>query len=520
VSILQIAIRIPRAADLAQWPWRVRALLGCVVALLAEALTWWIAPLRAFPLLLPFPAIVLSAWFLGMWGGAACALVAAILLNLLLSHAVFRFLDTNGLDDVRIAAFLGLSIFLSWTIRRLAQQREQLRVQELQQSLMQAQNERQIAEARARISETFRERDEMLQMALESNGMGLWISDIEQGTFYCSDQLYRIAGREPDGMALSYEEWLKIIHPDDLPGVMETTARSETSGKNYHQQYRINLPDGSLRWVESQGILQRDSAGRMARVVGVMADITNRKLTEEAMLRTEKLAIAGRLAASVAHEINNPLEAISNLLYLITLDEHSEPARGYARQALDEVMRVSQIAQQTLKFHRQTGAPAETQLSEVVTAVLALFAGRLHTARVEVDLRVEREVSVTCMPSEMQQVFANLLSNAIDAMLCGGRLAIRLRPSRDWRDGRTEGVRVTFRDSGAGMDRATLRRIYEPFFTTKTETGTGLGMWVVAQLVERHHGQVRAWSSRRPGASGTAFSVFLPLGAPTQPPTG
>jgi two-component system CheB/CheR fusion protein len=115
------------------------------------------------------------------------------------------------------------------------------------------------------------------------------------------------------------------------------------------------------------------------------------------------------------------------------------------------------------------------------------------------------------MPSEVQQIFANLVGNAIDAMPRSGRLSIRLRPSFDWRDHRTEGMRVTFCDSGVGMDRATLRRISEPFFTTKLDTGTGLGMWVVAQLVERHHGHVRAWSRQRDVGSGTAISVFLPL---------
>jgi signal transduction histidine kinase len=116
------------------------------------------------------------------------------------------------------------------------------------------------------------------------------------------------------------------------------------------------------------------------------------------------------------------------------------------------------------------------------------------------------------MPSETQQIFANLVANAIEAMPQGGRMVIRLRPSCDWRDGKTAGMLVTFRDSGMGMDRDTMRRIFEPFFTTKTDTGTGLGMWVVAQLVERHHGNVRLWSSQTAGRSGTAISVFLPFG--------
>jgi two-component system CheB/CheR fusion protein len=144
--------------------------------------------------------------------------------------------------------------------------------------------------------------------------------------------------------------------------------------------------------------------------------------------------------------------------------------------------------------------------------VLTLFRGKLQATQIEVEVRTGEEVMVPCMPSEIQQIFANLVSNAIDAMPRSGRLVVKLRPSRDWRDRGKTGMRVTFCDSGTGMDRMTMRRMFEPFFTTKTETGTGLGMWVVTQLVERHHGQVRAWSTQRAGHSGTAFSVFLPFG--------
>jgi two-component system CheB/CheR fusion protein len=150
-------------------------------------------------------------------------------------------------------------------------------------------------------------------------------------------------------------------------------------------------------------------------------------------------------------------------------------------------------------------------LSEVVDGVLTLFRGRLRGAGIVPEVRAEREASISCMPSEMHQIFANLVGNAIDAMPQGGRLLVRLRPSLDWRDGKTPGMRVTLTDSGMGVNRATMRRIFEPFYTTKTETGTGLGLWVVAQLVERRHGDVRVWSWQRALASGTAFSVFLPF---------
>ena len=147
-----------------------------------------------------------------------------------------------------------------------------------------------------------------------------------------------------------------------------------------------------------------------------------------------------------------------------------------------------------------------------------MFRPRLTVAGITVDMRAKNEVAIACMPSEAQQIFANLIANSIEAMPEGGKMWIRLHPSRNWREPAVDGMRVTLSDSGVGMDRATMRRIFEPFFTTKPETGTGLGMWVVAQLVERHGGNVRVRSAQRYGASGTAFSIFLPTAQPSTMP--
>jgi PAS domain S-box-containing protein len=492
-------------------PWIARGPLGCAAAGVAVTLTHMIVPLRAFPFLLAFPTVVLSAWFLGMWGGVFCAFSEAILVDTFLTKPQVRFSIGSAQEELRLAVFLTLSILLGWTIRRLAQQRAQLATKELQQHLSMANAERKLAEERASASEALRDRDALLQIAVEANGMALWAWDGQRDNLYWSDEKYRMIGREPGSIEPSTEAWMSAVHPEDAQGVRQAVARTRAGGPDYHNQYRVVWPDGSLHWLESRGRCQRDSEGRVARVVGVVTDVTHRKQAEEAMLRSEKLAVAGRLAASVAHEINNPLEAVSNLLFLITLTETPETAQEHARAALDQLMRVSMITQQTLKFHRQTGAPKLTSLSEILNSVLAMFRGKLRVADIAIDLTVEREADVLCMPNEVQQIFANLISNSIDAMPQGGHIQIRLRPSRDWRNRKTEGMRVTFRDFGVGMDRATIGHIFEPFFTTKADTGTGLGMWVVAQLVERHHGDVRVWSTQRAGRSGTAFSVFLPF---------
>jgi PAS domain S-box-containing protein len=503
-------LRFPSATAIEGLPWIVRALLGGCAAGVATALTYWIEPLRAFPLLLAFPTVILSAWFFGMPGGICCAITDAYLVDSYLTRAQFKFTVGSAPQELRLGIFLTISILLGYTIRRLALQRAQLSLQQLRERLALADAERQLAEQRASASEALRDRDDLLQIALQANGMGLWVWDMQRGTLECSDEVYRILGSEPEAEKPASEAMVELIHPEDRERVVHTMMHTRDSDADYQDQYRVLWPDGSVRWVESRGKCQRDPEGNAIRVVGVISDVTLRKQTDEAILRTEKLAIVGRLAATVAHEINNPLAAVANLLFLITLTEDVNETQAYARTAMDELMRVSLITQQTLKFNRQGGTPKETKLSELVDAVLALFRGKLRATQIAVEVRIEQEASVVCLPGETQQVFANLVSNAIEAMPNSGKLVVRLRPSRDWRDRRTTGMRVTFCDSGVGMDRTTIRRIFEPFFTTKTETGTGLGMWVVAQLLERQHGHVRVWSTRRAGGAGTAFSVFLP----------
>jgi two-component system, chemotaxis family, CheB/CheR fusion protein len=245
-----------------------------------------------------------------------------------------------------------------------------------------------------------------------------------------------------------------------------------------------------------------------------LTDMTKRKKIEAALIQAEKLAIATRLAASIAHEINNPLEAITNLLYLASNGADAETAKSYAAQALEEVGRVSHITQQTLKFYRQSTAPSSVQISEILDSLLVLFNGKLLANNISVHRQYREGPPILCLAGDLRQIFANIILNAIDAMKSGGSLTMRVSASLDWRNQERPGIRTTIADSGTGMDTETLRKLYEPFFTTKGETGTGLGMWVSTQLVERLQGDLRVSSTMRPGRSGTAFSLFLPLELP------
>ncbi len=246
----------------------------------------------------------------------------------------------------------------------------------------------------------------------------------------------------------------------------------------------------------------------------VLIDITERLRTEQALRETEKLAVTGRLSASIAHEINNPLEAVTNLVYLLRHHGNLRPeAMDWADAAQHELARVSEIAQQTLRFYRQSTRREQTSLPELLNAVLALYQGRVSTLGIRLDRRFRGEGQLFCFAGELRQLFANLIGNALDAMQPGGgRLVLSVRPSRCWAEPASQGMRVTVADTGCGMSAEVRRRIFEPFYTTKEATGTGLGLWVSAEIMSKHDVKLRVRSRQRgaAGAGGTVFMLFFP----------
>jgi PAS domain S-box-containing protein len=283
---------------------------------------------------------------------------------------------------------------------------------------------------------------------------------------------------------------------------LELTQGLETPSRNWLVNlYPVKTTGQAVRWVGA-----------------VIVDTTERRRAEDALRKTEKLAAAGRLAASIAHEINNPLEAVTNLLYLLSQEPLEEQARAYAALAQHEVARVSQITQQTLRFYRQSTVAAVSNVSELLDSVLSLHQGRVHSLRVEVIRQYEGDVNLFCFAGELRQLFANLIGNALDAMLrSGGQLRLTVRNSRSWRHSDREGVRIFVTDTGSGMSDEVKRRIFEPFFTTKEDTGTGLGLWVSAEILQKHAASVRVRSRPADPAdatkpSGTIFMIFFPAG--------
>ena len=253
--------------------------------------------------------------------------------------------------------------------------------------------------------------------------------------------------------------------------------------------------------------------GTVQAITAASLEITQQKKTEMALMQSEKLAVMGRLAASIAHEINNPLESLTNLLYLAARSGDPEKVQEYIHTAERELRRVSAISSQTLRFHKQASSPRAITCKELIDSVLSLYQGRIVNSGIRIEERVRALRPLRCFEGEIRQVLSNLVSNAVDAMHpLGGRLLLRTREATNWITGE-RGVTFTVADTGTGIPPSALNRIFEAFFTTKDIGGTGLGLWVSSEIVNRHRGAFRVRSTQKQGHSGTVFTMFLPFDA-------
>ena len=242
-------------------------------------------------------------------------------------------------------------------------------------------------------------------------------------------------------------------------------------------------------------------------VIGIAVDITERKRADEMRHRTEQLATLGRLAATVAHEINNPLEAINNVLHLLKMKSLDKDTRTLINVGQEEVRRIAEIASATLRFAREAPQPTKLSIRELLESVVAIFAGRFRSRGIALLTRFTTEGDIFGAPGELRQIFANLIANAMEAMERGGTLRLHLH---NCFLGSRAAYRVTISDNGPGIPSHLLTRIFEPFFTTKSETGTGLGLYIVRELVASHQGRLRLRTSTGAKYHGTVFSVVLP----------
>jgi PAS domain S-box-containing protein len=273
-----------------------------------------------------------------------------------------------------------------------------------------------------------------------------------------------------------------------------------------------NTPGIKRHWqVEYVPVCAAD--GTVSVIVATSAEITAVKQMEKALIQGEKLAIVGRLTALIAHEINNPLECVMNLLYLARTSNSVADIHPFLDIAEHELRRVSAITNQSLRFYKQSSHPTSAGCEELIEGVVTIYTSRLANAQIVVEKRNRASAPVLCFEGEIRQVLNNLIGNAIDAMAPrGGRLVLRSREATNWRAG-SKGLMFTVADTATGIPPQTLRRIFEPFFTTKGTFGTGLGLWVSHEIAERHRGSLRVRSSQKIGRSGTVFTLFLPFDA-------
>jgi PAS domain S-box-containing protein len=251
-----------------------------------------------------------------------------------------------------------------------------------------------------------------------------------------------------------------------------------------------------------------------------MTDITEFKRVEKQLQQVEKIAAAGQLAASLAHEINNPLEAVINVLYLLASNSDLDPAStDLISIANKEVARVARIVRQSLSYYRVGTVAREVDLAALLQESLQVFGDKFQRAGVAVSMKVTPGTSIVGFADEIRQVVDNLLVNSLEAIPRDGRLTLCLRQSRSWKNRREPGARLTIADNGCGIPKAYLTRVFEPFFTTKAEKGNGLGLWVVKGIVEKHGGSIKIRSSDAAERSGTAISIFWPSAAKTHPPS-
>ncbi len=279
------------------------------------------------------------------------------------------------------------------------------------------------------------------------------------------------------------------------------------------QREVLRQRDAAAKIEHEQVVLHREATLSVERAAADQLR-EQRRAAEAHLVQSEKLAAVGRLAASISHEINNPLEAVTNLLYLVRGDSSlSSESDQYLQQAELELRRVSEIASQTLRFQRGSATVTDCLPSALIGSVIALHQGRLHNSGIRIVQQHRRGRTFRCPEGDLRQILNNLVGNAVDAMReKGGVITIRTAPAKDPQSG-IVGFRISVSDTGHGMSRSIKSQIFEPFYTTKGSRGSGLGLWISHSIAKRHGGRLNVRSRTDDGWRGTTFSLFVPEAA-------
>jgi PAS domain S-box-containing protein len=429
------------------------------------------------PYLLFYPAVLVSVWLGGLGAGLLATALSAAIADYLFIRPYHTLLSTAS-DILRAAYFCASFGLICWLIERRRYRTE-------------SQIDRQL---------------QLLEMSYDP----IIVRDGQGRITFWNGGAERLYGwTKEEALGQVTHSLLRTAFPCALEKIVAELQRDgRWEGEIVHTR-----KDRTRVIVASRWTLQQKS-GFPAAVLEANFDLTQRKQNDEArnaLFRSEKLAAAGRLAATIAHEINNPLGAATNLVYIASSDP-SLPAhlRSHLRLANTELRRIAQISRQTLGYYRENSTPKSISITELLDDVLDLLAKNMERHQIRVERQYGDDVRVTGNEGELRQVFVNLIANAVEALAQGGTIKVRAAgTTRSVNDARSR-IRVTIADNGPGIDPQARLHIFEPFFTTKPNSGTGLGLWVAQQIVQKYHGYVRLRSRYGQPGSGTAFSVVLP----------
>jgi PAS domain S-box-containing protein len=436
--------------------------------------------MRQDPFAIFIVAVVVSARYFGFGPALVCTAASGIAIDYFAFEPRFRF-SLSANDYGRLLGFIAVSVLTAGLARQ--RYRAQTRAGQIQR-----------------------------QMAamVESSDDAIFTGDVN-GIITSwnggAERLYGYSAAEAIGMSVD------ILGPPERPEEIPGITRKVMQGEPIHHISERMRKDGTRITVDISLSPIRNERGVVIGASSIAHDITAQRRSEEALRRNEKLATAGRLAAAVAHEINNPLEAVTNLIYLAR--HHPKKQDQYLSMAEKEVLRVAAIAQQMLGFVRETSSPSPLNVAATLDDVLLLYMRQLNEKHIQIEKSYDPSVEIQGFAGELRQLFSNLILNALDALDDGGHLTLHVARGREWSNGQGSvahrtGARVTIADNGSGIQQTDLTRIFEPFYSTKGDAGTGLGLWLSHGIVQKHEGSIRVRSRTTPGSSGTVFSVFLP----------
>ena len=365
---------------------------------------------------------------------------------------------------------------------------------------------------RKRATELLVKSEDRFQRLIDQASIGINIGDSNGALSYANPALLKVIGYTREEVESGSVRWDQLTPPEYAErdrlalNQLQETGTATPYEKVYCTKSGLRVPVliGATLIPSLQDADEKD-------IAVFFTDLTRQKQAEAVLLESEKLSAVGKLASSIAHEINNPLEAVTNLLFIVRQDTSlSQQARDYLDSADRELLRVSQVASQTLRFHRQSTKPTTVAPESLVDEVLQLYSARLNNSSIKVRREYASGIAFTCYEGDIRQVLNNIIGNAVDAMRTGGRLTVRTRYATRWSTG-AKGVLITIFDTGTGMPVEVRRQVFDAFYTTKGIGGTGLGLWISCRIVHKHRGFVRAYSCTDARHHGSAFMLWLPV---------